>query len=193
MQNEFASRVKAAGVPALMATREESIAMHLVLSGMFDAEIKRVKDLNKELSKHEDAIRTVAEIKAMKAEAEEFSARAVAALQEATDTLERAKSEAAAIVEDAKKGAQAAVKARAATLAETQQKADAIIEDANKQAAEMVAGGKSMADDLLAQMDQAQTDLAGYRTEIEAANKQLSDINKTVAGEKARLIKLFDK
>lgn len=192
-QKEFAARVKQNGVPHLMATRDESIAMHQVLSGMFDAEIKRVDDLTKKLSTHEDAIKTVAQINAMRAEAEEFSAKAVKDAQEATDTLDAARKQAGQIIEDAKAGAAGAIASRNAALLETSRQAEALIDDARKQASELTAQAEADLKQLANSVQTAKASLADYEARVAAANKQLSDLNKTVEGEKARLIKLFDK
>jgi hypothetical protein len=193
MHREFAASVKNKGVGPLLATREESIAMHLVLSGMFDQKIDEIKDLTEKLSKHEYAIHTVTAVQGMKEEAEAFSCQAVADTQEAAKTLKDAKVEARGIIDGATKQAQEAVNARAATLANTEKDAKVILDNAEASAKEIRNIGQSAAEHAAEEATAAKAVLEDYEARIAIANKSLSDINKTVEGEKARLVRLFDK
>jgi hypothetical protein len=193
MLREFASRVKSNGPTALVDTHEEAIAMHLVLSGMFDAEIDRIKKMTAVLSKHEYAINTVTQINAMKAEAEAFSEQAVADTTTAAATLKEAKAKAKVIIDTATKSAQAAVDARATTIAEAEKAAVAVMSHADDHAKGLVAAGHVEHAEVTQKILEAQNELANHHAAIEDARQTLAGINKTVAGEKARILKMFDK
>jgi hypothetical protein len=170
---------------------EDGLAMQAVMSGMFDAKIKAVKEQIEILSKHEYAIRTSEEVDAMKAETKATRDQVRATREASQRNLVNAEAKAKEIIETAHREAEDAVNQRAAIMAETQRKVEIIIADAEKKGKEITAYATGDLSRIKNETTAAQATLDEFLNKIRDANQELTRINKAIEAEKSRVAKIF--
>jgi vacuolar-type H+-ATPase subunit H len=191
LKREFAHSTKRKGADGLLEIYEDALAMQALMSGMFDAKIKALKEEKKALAKHEYAIRTSEEVDAMAVEGRGLLDKARTTYEAAEKLLNGAEIRAKEIIQQAEQDAKEAINSRQVTLAETQKKADAIIAEGEKKAGEITAGAVGDLDRIKRETIDAQAILDDFLNKIRDANQEWTRINKAIEAEKSRVQKIF--